>query len=226
MSQTMHDGHRARLRQRFLQGGLDGFDDLAILEFLLCFAIPRRDTNPIAHALIDRYGSLSAVLEAPAADLQQVEGVGESAAILLTLLPAVARRHMIQRAEIGTVLDTTTKCGEYLLPRFFGERDEVVWILCLDAKLTAVDCRLLARGGFNTVAVSARKVVEAALRCNAASVVLAHNHPGGIAVPSAEDARTTDQLRAALRAVGIELADHVVVAGGDFVSMASSGGWR
>ncbi|MCI8526524.1 MAG: DNA repair protein RadC [Oscillospiraceae bacterium] len=223
---AMHDGHRQRMRQRYLRAGLDGFDDLAILEFLLHFAIPRRDTNPIAHALLDRYGSLSAVLEAPAADLQQVEGVGESAAVLLTLLPAVARRHMIQRAEIGAVLDTTTKCGEYLLPRFFGERDEVVWMLCLDAKLTAVDCRLLARGGFNTVAVSARKVVETALRCNAASVVLAHNHPGGIAVPSAEDTRTTDRLRRALSAVGIELADHIVAAGGDFVSMAASGGWR
>lgn len=222
---AMHDGHRQRMRQRYLRGGLEGFDDLAILEFLLQFAIPRRDTNPIAHALLDRYGSLAAVLEAPPADLQTVEGIGESAAVLLTLLPAVARRHMMQRADFGDVLDTTAKCGAYLAPRFFGERDEVVWVLCLDAKLTVADCRMLARGGFNTVALSPRKLAEIALRCNAASVILAHNHPGGLAIPSREDKQTTDHLRRALAALGIELADHIIVAGGEFVSMASSDGW-
>ena len=220
---AMHDGHRQRMKRRYLQSSLDSFDDLAILEFLLYYAIPRRDTNPIAHRLLDRYGSLASVLEAPREDLQKVEGIGESAAILLSLIPAVARRHMIERSRIGEILDTTTKCGEYLAPRFFGERDEVVWLLCLDAKLMPLDCRLLFRGSVNAAGVSVRKIVETALACNATSVVLAHIHTSGLALPSREDEATTVRLRTALDSVGIRLADHIIVAGDDFVSLADSG---
>ena len=218
-----HDGHRRRLRQRFLQSGGEGFDDLALLELLLLYAIPRRDTNPVAHRLLERYGDLASVLEAPAEELQKVEGVGEYAAALLRLVPVAARRHMIERAHLGEILDTTARCGEYLMPRFYGERDEVVWLLCLDAKLMVRDCRLLFRGSVNSAGITVRKIVETALACNAASVVLAHNHTSGLAVPSREDERTTARLYDALEAVGIRLTDHIIVAGGDFVSMAESG---
>lgn len=217
-----HEGHRQRMKRRFLRSDLDSFDDLAILEFLLYYAIPRRDTNPIAHNLLERYGSLAAVLEAPPEELQRVEGVTENAAILLTLVPAVARQHMIERARYEEPLNTTTKCGEYLTPRFFGERDEVVWLLCLDAKLMPLDCRLLFRGSVNSAGVSVRKVVEVALACNASSVVLAHNHTSGLALPSREDELTTLRLKTALDAVDILLVDHIIVAGDDYVSMHDS----
>ena len=217
-----HEGHRQRMKQRFLKSDLDSFDDLAILEFLLYYAIPRKDTNPIAHHLLDHYGSLAAVLEAPVEELQTVEGVSEHAAILLNLVPAVARQHMIRRTHLGEPLTTTTKCGEYLVPRFFGERDEVVWLLCLDAKMVPIDCRLLFRGSVNAANISIRKVVEVALACNATFVVLAHNHTSGLALPSREDVRTTQRLRVALDAVGILLCDHIIVAGDDFVSMSDS----
>ena len=216
----IHDGHRERLRQRYLRTGLTGFDDLAILELLLCFAIPRRDTNPIAHALLDRFGSLASVLEAPPEELRQVEGIGESAAVLLTLVPAVARQHLIQRSCAGRPLTTTARLSEYLLPRFFGERDEVVWLLCLDAQLRPLDCRLLFRGSVNTTGVSVRKIVQVALGCNATSVVMAHNHPSGLALPSLEDEQTTQSVRQALAAVGIPLADHIIVADGQYYSFS------
>lgn len=217
-----HEGHRQRMKKRFLKSDLDSFDDLAILEFLLYYAIPRKDTNPIAHNLLDHFGSLAAVLEAPVEELQTVEGVTENAAILLNLVPAVARQHMIRRTHFGEPLDTTTKCGEYLVPRFFGERDEVVWLLCLDAKLVPIDCRLLFRGSVNAANISIRKVVEVALACNATFVVLAHNHTSGLALPSREDVVTTERLRMALDAVGVLLCDHIIVAGDDFVSMSDS----
>lgn len=220
---SIHDGHRERMKQRFLKSGLHSFDDLAILELLLYFAIPRADTNPIAHSLLDRFGSLAGVLEAPLEELKKIDGVGDSAAILIRLVTDVAREHLIQRAGPSTILNTTTKCGQYLAPRFFAERDEVVWLLCLDAKCKALDCRMLFRGGVNTAGVSTRKVVEMALAHNATSVVLAHNHTSGIALPSCEDERTTAQLRTALDAVGIVLVDHIIVSGDDFVSMADSG---
>lgn len=220
---NIHGGHRARLREQFLRAGLDSMSDVQVLELLLFFAIPRRDTNPIAHRLLERFGSLAAVFEAPVTEISRVEGVGESAALLLALVPQAARRHLIDRAKFEQVLDTTEKCGRYLLPFFHGERDEVVYLLCLDAKCKVLDCRLLFRGGVNTAGVSVRKIVEAALTYNATSVVLAHNHVSGIALPSREDEATTRQIRTALDAVGILLADHIVVADDDFVSMADNG---
>ena len=220
---NIHGGHRARLREQFLRAGLDSMSDVQVLELLLFFAIPRRDTNPIAHRLLERFGSLAAVFEAPVTEISRVEGVGESAALLLSLVPQAARRHLIDRAKFEQVLDTTEKCGRYLLPFFHGERDEVVYLLCLDAKCKVLDCRLLFRGGVNTAGVSVRKIVEAALTYNATSVVLAHNHVSGIALPSREDEATTRQIRTALDAVGILLADHIVVADDDFVSMADNG---
>ena len=217
-----HAGHRQRLKKRFLETRLDGFDDLTALELLLFYALPRQDTRPIAKRLLERYGSLAAVLEASVQDLQQVEGVGPGGALLLTLVPAVAQRYLIQRTDVGEILNTTERCGAYLLPRFFGERDEVVWLLCLDGKCKALDCRMLFRGSVNAAGVSVRKIVETALACNAAGVVLAHNHVSGIALPSREDVLTTQRLKTALNAVDICLVDHLVIAGDDFVSMADS----
>lgn len=219
----IHSGHRDRLRRQFLRSGLDGLNDIQVLELILFYAIGRRDTNPIAHRLLNRFGTLSAVFEAPVSELCKTEGIGENAALLLSLVPQAARRHMIDRARLEQVLDTTEKAGLYLLPFFHGERDEVVYLLCLDAKCKVLDCKILFRGGVNTAGVSVRKIVEAALACNATSVVLAHNHTSGIALPSKEDETTTKQLRTALDAVGILLADHIVVADDDFVSMADNG---
>ena len=223
---SMHTGHRARLKTQFLQSGLDALTDIQVLELLLFYANPRRDTNPIAHRLLNQCGSLSAGLDAPPELLGKVNGVGENAALLLHLVPCVCRRYLIDRASYEQVLDSTEKAGAFLVPYFFGARDEMVYLLCLDAKCKVLDCRMLSVGGVNTASVSVRKIVEAALACNATSVVLAHNHTSGIALPSKEDEATTRQIRTALDAVGILLADHIIVADDDFVSMADSGFFR
>lgn len=220
---NIHAGHRARLKGRFLEAGLDALDDITALELILFFAIPRKDTNPLAHALLDRFGSLPAVLEAPVLQLRQVQGMTEHAATLLRLIPEMARRYQIRRSDVGKLLTTVSSCGDYLLPYFFGAREEMVYLLCLDAKCKVLDCRCIGRGSINAADISVRRVVETALAVNATSVVLAHNHTSGIALPSREDEMTTRQLRTALNAVGIILADHIVVADDDFVSMADNG---
>ena len=222
----MHEGHRERLRRRFLQEGLDNFDELQVLELLLFYAIPRRDTNPIAHALREQFGSLSGVLEAPVSALAQVPGMGENAATLIQLVTATSRYYMVQRSRAGQALNTVERCGAYLTPRFFGLRDEAVCALCLDAKCKPLACRILGRGSVNAAGVPIRKIVEFALSVNATSVVLAHNHPSGIALPSHEDIAATERLSAALDAVGVILADHIIVSDEDFVSMAASGVYR
>ena len=220
---SVHEGHRARMRQQIEQFGMDSLSDVQLLEVALYPVLPRGDTNELAHRLLTRFESLSGVLEANRAALMEVEGVGARTADYLMLFLQMERRHMICRADFDRVLDSTTKCGQYLLPHFMGEQDEVVWLLCLDGKCKALDCRLIHRGCMNTAAISIRKVVKTALERNATSVVVAHNHPSGIALASREDRETTRALQTALDAVGVTLADHIIVADGDFISMASDG---
>lgn len=222
----IHEGHRGRLKDRFRKEGLDGFTDVQVLELLLFFCIPRRDTNPIAHALLARFGSLHQVLEAPLHELEKVDGIGEQASTLISLTRQLARSYGVSQAGVEKILNTTTKCGEYLKPFFLGKRDETVYLLCLDAKCKALGCQEVGKGSVNSAGLSVRKIVETALAVNATSVVLAHNHPSGLALPSNEDVVTTRRVAMALDTVGIFLADHIVVADDDFVSLAQSGLYR
>ena len=219
----VHDGHREKMRARFLIAGLDSFAPHEALELLLYYAIPRRDTNAMAHALMERYGSLTAVLNAPVEDLQKVEGIGESAAILLRLVPQLCRRASVEEAAQETALNTTAKAGKYLLPLFSGQRRDVVYQLCLDRKSKLLACKKLGEGGVSSVVLDVRRVVENAILTSASAVVLAHNHPSGVALPSDEDYAITNKAKTALAAVGVELVDHIIVADGDFVSMTDSG---
>ena len=221
----LHEGHRERLRKRFLETGLDGFDEHEVLELLLTYAIPRVDVNERAHRLIKRFGSLAAVLDAPFEELTQVEGVGERAASLLKLEPQLLRRYQLSRQvqRRDHCLDTAEKAGAYLLPRFTGLQEEAVYLLCLDPGGHLLKCILLSRGTETAALIPVKKLVETALRERAHSVVLAHNHPGGTAVPSREDVELTRRLYEALRLVDVQLADHLVVADNDFTSLAESG---
>ena len=220
---SIHDGHRSRMKERFLREGLDHFSDFQVLEILLFYAIPRKDTNPIAHALMEHFGSLPQVLEAPVDELCKVPGVTENAATLLSLTTAAGRMYQIRRSEQVQILDTITKCGDYLKHFFFGRRNEMVYLLCLDAKCKVLCCRKVGEGSVNSANVPARRVMEIALGANATSVVLAHNHPSGLAIPSADDIATTRALASTLSSVDIQLVDHIVVADDDYVSMVQSG---
>ena len=219
----VHDGHRAHMRQRFLTGGLEAYADHEALELLLYYAIPRRDTNPIAHALINRYGSLSAVLSAPVEDLQKVEGVGESAAVLIKLVPQLYRKARLADAAQTAILDSTRRAGAYLLELFAGETREVLYQLCLDQKGKLLACKRLSAGGVTSAELDIRALMENALLTSASVVILSHNHPSGLALPSQDDYVTTDRAREALATIGVKLADHIVVADGDCVSMSDSG---
>ena len=218
-----HNGHRERLRQWFLKHGLDNMTDDQVLELLLFYALPRRDTNALARKLLENFGSIAAVLEAPLQELENVGGIGENAAVLLHLISPLSRRYLLSRMEKGAILTSTQACGSYLLPYFFGAKEELVYLLCLDGKCKVLSCRLLQTGSVNSAGFSIRKAAEAAMACNASSVVLAHNHTSGVALPSQADLETTRRLQSALAPLGILLADHIIVADDDFVSMADNG---
>lgn len=219
----VHDGHRDRMKRRLLEQGLDGFDDHQVLELLLFYALPRIDTNPLAHELLAHFGSLQAVFEAPAEELKKVKGIGENSLTLLKLIPEASRRYTMSANQFDNILDSSEKAGKYLAARFMYERDEVVIVICLDAKCKVICCRELFRGVANSAEISIRKIAELALAKNATSIIISHNHTSGVALPSVEDERTTKKLSSVLASMGITLADHIIVADDDFVSMADSG---
>lgn len=220
---SIHDGHREKMRQRFLTTGLEGFADHEALELLLYYALPRRDTNPIAHALLERFGSLERVLSAPAEELQQVEGIGPSAAALLRLAPQLTRKAKMSAAAAERVLDTSERIGTYFVDLFTAQSTEVMYQLCLDAKGKMLSCHKLGEGDISSVGLNLRRVVENALRSGAVLVALAHNHPSGLPFPSPEDRAATERAKEALDTVGVRLADHIIVADDDFISMRQSG---
>ncbi len=219
----VHDGHRERVKRRFIEQGLDSFDDHLVLELLLFYALPRQDTNEIAHNLMEHFGSLEAVFEATEDELSSVSGIGPNAASLLMLIPEVSRRYMVDKNRDIVIINSSELAGKYLVPRYMHERDEVVFVMCLDAKNKIICCKELFRGAPNSAEISIRKIAELALAKNATNIIISHNHTSGIAIPSIEDERATKHIRNSLMSMGITLTDHIIVAGDDFISMADSG---
>ncbi len=220
---SIHDGHRQRAKTEFNARGLEGMPDHRALELLLFYAVPQGDVNPLAHALMERFGSLTGVFNATYEQLLEVKGVGSHVATLIRLIPALAARYLERRTDMTGQMLTTWDFRELLMPYFFGARNEMAYLVCMDGKGKLIACRKLGEGIADEVTIMARKVVEAALACNATRVALAHNHVSGVAHFSAVDLHTTRELRRLLRQVGVELVDHFIIADDDMVSMRESG---
>ena len=197
---TVHAGHRARMRERFMKEGLSGFSEHEVLEFLLMFAIPQRDVNPLAHRLIDRFGSLSAVLESSPAELTRVDGVGENAAALLSLMPQLMGYYQHSAMGRKPVITNLAEARKYAGALFFGLHEERVY----------------------QVQIYPREVVETALRYHAHAVLLAHNHPSGMAEPSQDDYDSTRAVIGALNVIGVRVIDHLIFAGNSVYSMTQN----
>lgn len=212
--------------ERFRNEGLDHFDQVQVLELLLFYCIPRRDTNELAHTLINRFGSVSRVMNASIEELMQVPGVGKNTATFLHLAKEAGRYYQVDSTRKGALMNDIEDCGKFLLPYFIGRQKETVFLLCLNANCNVICCREIGEGELNAAVISPRRVVEIALAEKASTVVLAHNHPSGVALPSPEDVMVTRRLAAALAAVDVTLFDHLIVADDDFVSLVQSGLYR
>lgn len=212
---SMHDGHRERLRQRYAKNGFQDFAAHEVLELLLTYAIPRVDVNPISHALIRRFGSLSAVLEAKPEELQQVEGVGPKAAGLLSMIVPLFQQYEMSRLLPKCRLDNYGQMMDYCRALFLGAVNEEFYVITVDARLNVIAAEKMSQGTPTEVSIMPRAVVREALGRNAVGVVLTHNHPSGSAYPSQEDLDVTLGIRAALDSVGIVLYDHVIIARGE-----------
>ena len=216
-----HAGHRERLRTRYKRQGLEGFAPHEVLELLLTFAIPRVDTNSIAHELINRFGSLHGVLEASQIELEQVPGVGTSASTLITMLLPMLRMYEQDRLMPRRKMNTYAALAAYCRTLFLGVNCEQFYLLCFDAKLNLTDTVLISSGTPVEVSANPRLIVQELMRRNAVNAVLTHNHPSQSPQPSNEDIDLTIEMQSILRGVGIRLIDHVIVAGSQDCSILS-----
>ena len=217
-----HTGHRERMKAEFLARGLEGWPDHRVLELLLFYTIPQGDVNDLAHELVERFGSLAGVLDASVEELKKVKGVGDHTAVFLRMLPAVLGRYQGTRTRLSAIINSPEEAYAWLEPYFFGARNEMVYVLCLDGKRQVLGVRKVAEGSIELAEVNTRRIAEEAIGLRAAQIYVAHNHVSNLAIPSQADWLTTDTLRGALRPIGIELIDHLVFVDGDMVSLKDS----
>jgi DNA repair protein RadC len=219
----LHAGHRQRVRDRYLSEGLDAFKDHEVLELLLFYCMPKRDTNPVAHAMLREYGSLSGLFEADPRDIERRCGLSIATAILLTMAGPLTRRYLKQRWGDRPILGTSARAGEFAVSLFAGRPYEVFYVICLDAQNRVNHAALVHEGTLNEAPVYPRLIVEAALRHKANSIILSHNHPGGSLLASGPDLDVTRRIRSALTPISIPVVDHIIVAGERYASLAEQG---
>lgn len=220
----MHDGHRKRMKERFKKdGSFENFAQHEVLEMLLYSTIARGDTNPIAHELITKFGSIANVFDADPEALKQVHGIGESSAYLLSMIPHLCRVYNETKWDRKIMLGTTDLAGQYAINLFIGKMQEEFRIICVDSNRQVFYQGCVTKGTINEVAAYPRLVVAEVLAHNAQNVILAHNHPGGSVFPSDNDMQATKQLIQALEAIDVSVIDHIIVSGNQYYSMAEKG---
>lgn len=215
----MHEQERDRLKKQFIREGLGNFDDKDVLELMLYYAMPYKDTGEAAQHLMDRFGSLSEVLEAPVSELVKVRGVGEHTAVLLNMLPQLCRIYTKDKASVGKV-QGLPEIAKFASDCFIGLTTEHFFLFCLDENLTLLSYHLISKGTVDSSTVDLRKIIETMVSANAVNAVVAHNHPRGNAIPSQSDMETTLTVAKALDPLRMKLLDHVVVCVCGYTSMA------
>lgn len=219
----VHSGHRERMKEQFLNNGIESFLDHQVLEMVLFYTLPRIDTNPIAHELIKRFGSLRGVFDAPVEELVKVKGITSNSAVLIKLIPEVTRYYSTQKATQKPI-KTKADINDYFRFLFVGETNELVKVCILDDELKIQSCITVEEGVPDATPISTRKIAEIVIKAGASSFILAHNHPNGLCIPSSADISITRRLRNSLREIGITMLDHIVV-GSDttLISMKEAG---
>ncbi len=213
-----HSGHRQRMKDRFLHTHFDGFEDHQILEMILFYVYPRTDTNPLAHRLLNYFGSIAAVFDAPVDRLVEA-GLTVNAATFLVMIPDISRVYLNDRNNNHSKIIDFEKLGEYFVSKFIGRDEEAIILLLADAKGKEIYSGVVSKGSFHASEAPVRKIVDLAMRYNASTAVIAHNHPSGVALPSKADIKATASISQALRLIGVYLVDHIIVSDDDFVSL-------
>lgn len=227
MSDNIHSKHRERVRKELLAHGFDSeTPPHKILEMLLFYSIPRKDTNEIAHELINKFGSIEAVLKARPEELLKVSGVGENTVAQFKLMLSICYRIINDNNDKIKRFKNTEEIYKFLLGKYFNCKKEMIGITSLSGNGRLLGFDIVGEGDISSVGVSIREIAEVVIRRNAVSVVLSHNHPGSLAVPSMEDILTTEKLYKTLKEMGVTLWDHIIIAENDFVSFLQTASLR
>ncbi len=216
-------GHRQRIREKFAAGGLDHFLDHETLELLLTYCIARRDTKPTAWALMKRFGSLAAVLDASVEELCTVKGIGEQSAQFLKLIRAVFKTYSLEEVKNKITVRTPEQVLEYCKASLAGNADECLELIFLSVRNTVIGTEIVSQGSLDRVSVSPRKIVERALAAKAAALILVHNHPSGDPTPSMDDVVLTKEVARAAALLGITVHDHIIIGKGAHYSLKANG---
>ncbi len=222
MNKPLHDKHRQRMREKLLLHGSAAFNDHELLEMLLYNVIPRQNTNPLAHLLINTFGSLDKVLEAPYETLITVEGVGKQIATYILLISSVYKRIQLEKNDGPIVVYNSETAANIILPEFYGVNEEKIFLLALDKNYVLKYKGFLHSGTHDTVEFCVREIINKCVPVNASRYYLAHNHPSGLATPSESDARSSILTENILTPMNMLMEDHFIIADNDYVSLRES----
>ncbi len=223
MSESIHKGHRKRMRERFFKYGFNDFSDHEILEMLLFYAYPRRNTNPLAHTILDEYKTLANVFDADIHDLAKIPGVGENIAAFLSMIPALVRLYEKSRFNKKAYLYDTERIGQYAVTLLKSETNEAFAMICLDSNRCVHWSGIIETGDIDRIEAYPRRVIKEVLKHRAKTVIFVHNHPHGTLLPSVSDKETTRQLTDLLKRIDVTVLDHIIVSENRFYSMAEMG---
>lgn len=219
---TLHEKHRERLKEKFLEFGLDGLEDHELVELLLFYAVPRQNTNEIAHRLINEFGRISDILEADTENLMKIKGISKHSAVLFKLVLASINKYMNEQNDIANAMLTPQNIDTYIKNLFYGHTNEVAYALLLDKDCVVKKVKKLSIGTVNAAPIYPREVIKLAVNERYPYILLAHNHPNGNAMPSQNDLKITKTIELALNFIEVRLIDHVIVSGEKVVSLAKN----
>lgn len=219
----VHKGHRERMREKFKKNGLEGFSEHEIIEMLLYYCIPRKNTNQLAHDIMAEYKNLANVFDASVEELMHIDGVSEVTATLLSMVPELAKRYEVSKWDRKKCLPDTESIGRYAVTMLKDAVYENFALICLDSNRRVKSSGIIVKGTIDRTEAYPRVVVYEALKQNATSVVFAHNHPDGTLVPSLADKVATEELVKILGSIGIKVLDHIIVSGNRYFSMQEMG---
>ncbi len=223
MSENIHKGHRNRLKEEILASDITNPKSPdKLLEMLLFYGIPQKDTSPIARELIARFGDFSGVLDADIDDLLKTKGMTRNAASLIKLMRPIGRTYLLTKFGEKETLKSFEDIGNYMQTRYYALNRESFSLLCLNRLGKVISFEEIVGGNIDAVGVSIRTILEKVLKSEATAVVIAHNHPSGIALPSKEDVELTKTIKNALSVISVNLVDHIIIADNDYVSMAQT----
>ena len=222
MSENLHSGHRKRMRNKCLSDNMESFTDHELIEMLLYYCIPMKDTNELAHKIIDECGNLAILMETKPQDLMNRCGISEGTAVFFAITSEIMKRCDRQKWEKKRTLSSAEEAGKFAVSLLSYEIYECFYVICLDSQSRIINFVKLSQGNIDEININIREIAETAIRYKATSVILAHNHPGGSLIPSYQDIDATSRISSCLNLMDIEVYDHIIVADNKYYSMAAN----